>query len=166
MRVSLMISMLLVISAVPVHGQTNSSHSQQATIQPAEDPNLHHPLFRHPTFQQAWEAAQVNQCPIFLYVTSDNCRYCKKMLRETLTQPQVGRVIADHAEPYAFNATTNPELAQKLGVRGYPTTLVISPDRQLMCQIEGFVEPQEFMKRIKPIFQDFELAQQASYKSR
>lgn len=108
-------------------------------------------LFRHTTFQQAWMAVQEGRRPMFLYVRSDNCRYCKKMLRETLSHPQISAGIAAYAEPFAFNASHAPELARKLGVQGFPTTLIISPDQELLCKIEGFLDAQEFAERVWPV---------------
>lgn len=34
-------------------------------------------LFRHANLDQAWRASQASGRPMFLYVTSDNCLYCK-----------------------------------------------------------------------------------------
>lgn len=113
-------------------------------------------LFRHQDVQQAWTATQVSRRPMFLYVTSDHCFYCKKMLKETLAHPQIGAGVAAYAEPVTINATEAPELARKLGVRAYPTTLVISPENKLLTRIEGFVDPQEFAQRVWPVFRQAE----------
>jgi thioredoxin-related protein len=162
MRIALFISAVVTFSANPAFAQfqqqpVNASAGQQAAVG-----GERHPLFRHETFPQAWNAAQASGKPVLLYVTSDNCLYCKKMLRQTLAHPRISEVIAEQAETFAFNASQSPELAQKLGVRGYPTTLVISTDRKLLCQIEGFVEPQEFAERVWPVFQKMEATRQVA----
>ena len=88
---------------------------------------------------------------MLLFITSDHCYYCKKMVAETLSHPQLAPVFARLFETAAVNANRNPELADKLGVRAYPTTLVISPEGQLLSKLEGFVAPQEIGKHLNPI---------------
>ncbi|MCO6043260.1 thioredoxin family protein [Aeoliella sp. ICT_H6.2] len=119
-------------------------------------------LFRHANIDQAWKASQTSGRPMFLYVTSDNCMYCKKMLQETLAHPQITAGVAAYAEPAAFNASQLPELAQKLGVRAYPTTLVISPQNKLLGKIEGFVPPQELAKQFWPVLEQAEQARRTA----
>lgn len=78
------------------------------------------------------------------------------MLQETLSHPQVAAGVAAYAEPVTFNASRTPEVAQKLGVRAYPTTLIISPQNKLIGRVEGFVPPQELAKRMWPVLQQAE----------
>jgi thioredoxin-related protein len=162
MRIALFVSAVVTLSANTAFAQVQQQSVHVAIGQQAAVGGERQPLFRHETFPEAWSAAQAKGRPVLLYVTSDNCIFCKKMLRQTLTHPQISQVIAEHAETFAFNASQSPELAQKLGVRGYPTTLVISTDRELLCQIEGFVEPQEFAERVWPVFQKMEAARQVA----
>lgn len=123
-------------------------------------------LFRHANIDQAWKASQASGRPMFLYVTSDNCLYCKKMLQETLAHPQITAGVSAFSEPAAFNASRAPELAQKLGVRAYPTTLVISPQNKLLGRIEGFVPPQELAKQFWPVLQQAEEQRRAAVSAR
>ncbi|QDU54220.1 thioredoxin family protein [Aeoliella mucimassa] len=115
------------------------------------------PLFRHASVNEAWAAVQQSRKPMFLYVTSDNCYFCKKMIQETYTNPQIRSGVSAYSEPVAFNASETPELAKKLGVRAFPTTLVISPENKLLHKIEGFVEPKDFAEQVWPVLQQAEL---------
>lgn len=161
MHKSFLTMSVLLLAATPAYSQVG--YRDDARAVPANSlPNSQGMLFQHDTFQSAWAAGHESQRPVLLYVTSNNCLYCKKMLRQTLSNPQVSRMIGDHAESYAFNATQMPELAKRLGVRGFPATLIISPDRELLYQIDGFVEPQEFVSRVWPVFEDFETRRYAS----
>lgn len=116
----------------------------------AEEPEF----FRHKNVDQAWAATQASGRPMFIYVSSDNCRFCEKMLKETLSSPPIGKGLTDFTEPATFNASEHPELAQSLGVRAYPTTLIISADRKLLHKIEGFVETAEFTEQVWPVLRE------------
>ncbi|MCA9260339.1 MAG: thioredoxin family protein [Planctomycetales bacterium] len=116
------------------------------------------PLFRHRDVNQAWSATQSSRRPMFLYFTSDSCRYCKKMVQQTLSHPQIASELAAYAEPVEINASKTPELARKLGVRAYPTTLVISPENQVLFRAEGYMEPRAFVDRMWPVLRQSEAA--------
>jgi thioredoxin-like negative regulator of GroEL len=73
------------------------------------------------------------------------------MVTETWSHPQIRAGVAHFCEAITINATHAPELAKQLGVRAYPTTLVISPDAQLLCRIEGFANPQKFAEQMWPV---------------
>jgi thioredoxin-related protein len=53
-----------------------------------------------------------------------------------------------HAETTLAHAKDNAELIEKLGVRGYPTTLIVSADGQIVDAVEGFVDAPTFVRRI------------------
>lgn len=96
------------------------------------------------------------QKPIFLFVQTDWCTFCKKMKTETFADPAVqtelnGRFV---------NITINPEkdgtarftgeelsfaaLAEKLGVNGYPASFFFTPDGKLLGGQPGYIEPSLF----------------------
>lgn len=114
-------------------------------------------LFRNASIDQAWRAAQVSRKPMFLYVTSESCFYCEKMRKETLSHPQIVEGVAGFAEPVEFNASEAPELAKKLGVRVFPTILVVSPQNKLLHKVEGFVDPEEFAETVWPVLRQADL---------
>ncbi|MBX3427310.1 MAG: thioredoxin family protein [Pirellulales bacterium] len=119
-------------------------------------------MFRHVDVQRAWQATRTTGRPMLVFVTSNNCAFCKKMVRETFAHPQIRDSVVGSSEPVVLNASHAPELAKRLGVRSYPTTLVISSDSQLLQRIEGFVEPQEFADRVWPVFVQTAAARQAA----
>jgi thioredoxin-related protein len=49
-----------------------------------------------------------------------------------------------HSDHYA-------SLIKKLGIRGYPSSLLISPEGEVLDFMEGYVAPQEFAKRVIPL---------------
>ncbi len=113
------------------------------------------PPFEFANIDDAWAAAQESRDPVLMFVTSDHCYYCKKMLSETLMHPQLAPAVAQLFETTTVNANQNPELVQKLGVRAFPTTLVVSPDGRLLSKLEGFVAPQMLGEHLNPVLRAY-----------
>jgi thioredoxin-related protein len=105
-------------------------------------------LFRHESVAKAWETARDQRRPLVVMFTSDRCPHCERMLAETYAHPEIGAFLAAHAETALAHAKDNRELAARLGIRGYPTTIVVSPEGQIVDAVEGFVDAAEFGKRI------------------
>ena len=49
-----------------------------------------------------------------------------------------------HSDDYAA-------LIKKLGIRGYPSSLLISPEGEVLDFIEGYLEPKAFAGRVGPL---------------
>lgn len=107
--------------------------------------------FEFHSMDEAWRAAQVSQQPILLFVSSDHCHFCRKMQKETLSHPQLQPAFARLFEMTEVNASRQHELAARLGVRAFPTTLVISPNGQVLAKLEGYIAPRDISKRLNPV---------------
>jgi thioredoxin-related protein len=105
-------------------------------------------LFRHETVAQAWETARAERRPLVVMFTSDHCPHCERMLAETYAHPEIGAFLVAHAETALAHAKDNRELAARLGIRGYPTTIVVSAEGQIVDAVVGYVDAAEFGVRI------------------
>jgi thioredoxin-related protein len=108
-------------------------------------------LFKHATLRQGWESAVENKKPLLVMFTSDNCIFCKKMLTKTYAHPTVQQLLAVKTESVVAHADDHGVLVKKLGIRGFPTSLLISPQGEVLDVMEGFVEPHEFVQRVTPL---------------
>jgi len=97
---------------------------------------------------RAWQSAQVTQRPLLLYITTENCVYCRKMERESWSNLAVAEDIRRQFVAANVNARNNEELVRKLKVSAYPTTVVIAPNRGVVEYIRGYVPPQELHVRL------------------
>jgi thioredoxin-related protein len=105
-------------------------------------------LFQHQTVELAWRVAADRKRPLVIMFKSDRCPHCDRMLAETYAHPQIRQFLYDHAETALAHSRDYTDLVKRLGIRGYPTTLVISAEGQIVDSVEGFLEPGEFAKRI------------------
>ena len=87
----------------------------------------------------AAEAAEKQGKPILVYVTSDNCYYCRQMDAQTWKDSDVAELVSSTHVPLKVSARTNPEFVRNLRVKGYPTTICFSSKRRYLNRVEGFV---------------------------
>lgn len=108
-------------------------------------------LFVETSVEQAWKSAVAAKKPLLVMFTSDHCQFCDKMLQETYGHPAIERMLAGSTQTVLAHSRDYKALAQKLGVRGYPCTILVAPDGQVLDFMEGYVEPRAFADRVYPL---------------
>lgn len=96
--------------------------------------------------------------PILAYVTSSNCGYCRKMEKETWSQPAIGRLVGQNFVPLKLHADDHPEAVAGLGVKAFPTTVLITPEGKAFAGKPGFLEPLELTQLLRPAIAKREVA--------
>ena len=97
---------------------------------------------------QAWQSAQREQRPMLLFITSQNCLYCRKMEHVTFSNRTVAAAIQASYVPVSVLAENNPALVNKFRVRSFPTTVIISPKNGVVDYMVGYVGPDDFQRRL------------------
>ena len=108
-------------------------------------------LFSQTSIEKGWQQATQQQQPMLVMFTSDHCVYCKKMLAETYGHPGIQRMLAVNTQTVLAHADDYPGLIKKLGIRGYPSSVLVSPKGDVLEFMEGFVPPKDFVKRVSPL---------------
>jgi thioredoxin-related protein len=98
--------------------------------------------------QEAWRSAKSEHRPLLLYISSDNCVYCRKMVHDTLSDKGVAADIQRKFVPVSVAAEDNRRLVRQLRVKAYPTTVIISPKSVVLDYIPGYVGPDELKVRL------------------
>lgn len=97
----------------------------------------------HADLSAASREARQDSKPILMKVSTSWCHYCVKMQQETFND----RAIVDRVEscfvPIAIDGDQQRELVQQLGIQSFPTTLIVSPDMQVLQKIVGFRSVQQ-----------------------
>lgn len=97
----------------------------------------------------AWQSARTARRPLLLYFTMTNCVHCRKMARETLADQSVASDIETKFIAASLTADKDGDLARRLGVRIYPTTVIVAPEAGVLDRISGYVGPTELRDRLR-----------------
>lgn len=112
-------------------------------------------------FKAAQKKAQELKRPILLLVTgSDWCPFCQKLKKEALDQADFktyakANLVLVYADKPRYSELPkklekqNRDLTRKFGVRGYPTTIILSPDGRELGRIGGFANA--YLDRVKQV---------------
>lgn len=109
---------------------------------------LRHGIFRFTRYPAAWTAAQKTGRPILVYATANQCPYCVKMLEKTYKQEKITKLVEGSFETVYVDRHAQSKLVEKMHIKWYPTTIVVTPGNKVIDKIEGYVSPEEFTSRI------------------
>jgi len=123
-----------------------------ASLAPEAQPKLRHGVFRFTSYPAAWMAAQKSNKPILVFATAPSCPHCVRMVGETYRSPHISRFLNDSFETVYVDRAVQPELAAKLKIRWFPTTIVVGPNNQVLDVIEGYVDSKAFSQRLQTTF--------------
>lgn len=91
-------------------------------------------------------AARASGKPILVFVTTDWCHYCKKMKKETWADASVDAAVSQNFETLLLDGDRDSRIVKRLGLRGYPATLLYSPDGYFISQQGGFMPPTQTLQ--------------------
>jgi thioredoxin-related protein len=92
--------------------------------------------------------AKNQQKPLMVMVTSEECRYCKKMKNETLKNSKVEEELQDFL--FARIDKEDSEAKRYLPTINYaPTIFFVSPKFQIINTAEGYLPPHKFIPWIE-----------------
>jgi thioredoxin-like negative regulator of GroEL len=97
------------------------------------------------TLYQATALSQETGKPMLVLATADWCPPCQKLKRTTLMDPVVVDWINEHTIPVYLEDGASPDEIASLGVRSYPTTMLIQ-DGQILASLGGPVGSGQFIK--------------------
>ena len=73
------------------------------------------------------------------------CGPCKLMERNTFTDANVRKRVTDFV-PLKIDVDRQPEIAQKYGIEGLPTTAVVDAEGRVLTGAVGYLDPERFLK--------------------
>lgn len=76
--------------------------------------------------------------PILMKLSADWCGACQRMKHQTFADPALADVVNDGFIPIEIDIDRHESLARQLRIESIPTTLVISPDGEIVARQVGF----------------------------
>ena len=97
-------------------------------------------------YNEALAQARNFDKPVFVHFTAPWCKWCKKMQRETYTDPQVIRFMDENFIAVMVDTEKLPSLARKYRVESLPTLWFLDSQGKALTNIEGFVGPDKLLR--------------------
>jgi thioredoxin-related protein len=101
-------------------------------------------------------AAKSNQ-PIYLFIKSKGCGWCRKMEQETFTDSEVKSALSKlvlvvlqgdsrSMVTYKGRSYSEAQLVQEVfGVRGFPTSIFMEPNGDIIGGLPGYLQPKQMV---------------------
>jgi len=122
----------------------------QSSFRRPNPPRQRSVLFTQTSVEKGWQQAVAQKRPLLVMFTMDNCQYCEKMLSQTYRHPAIERMLRQNAVTVLAHANSHQALVKKLGIRSFPTSLLVSPKGEVLDLVQGYVDAQQFAQRVGP----------------
>lgn len=106
-------------------------------------------------FEGTWQAALTKSAAenklIFLDISTSWCGYCKKLKQTTFADKKTGVYFNERFINVELDAEQGEgkRLAQKFGVSGYPTLLLVDKNENALLTSEGYHDADDLINLIK-----------------
>lgn len=98
---------------------------------------------------EAFRQARDTGRPVLVYIASPGCGYCRKMERDTWSDPAVvGQVTRDFI-PLKVNADRHPEWLERYRLEGLPALVVLSPTGETILRVEGYQTSRRMLRYLE-----------------
>jgi thiol:disulfide interchange protein len=97
------------------------------------------------------ESAETGR-PVVFVATADWCGPCQTLKKNALSDPAIVRTLTEDAIAVSLNDATDREAIASLGVRAYPTTLVVR-NGEVVDRLEGNVSVTRYAAFLESAFQ-------------
>ncbi len=96
------------------------------------------------SLESGLEEAKSTGRPVFLYLHSRSCGWCKRFEEEVLSDPYVISTVETSFVPVAIEVNEQKDMAARFRVYGTPTMVFLGPDGAEIGRIRGFEDTQVF----------------------
>lgn len=108
--------------------------------------------FRHITFEQALEASQQENKPVFIDFYTTWCGPCKMMSNKVFPQQEVGDFMNKTFVSIKLDAEAEgQELAKKYEVKAYPTYVIVNAQGDKVASFSGAMEGEKFIDKVQSV---------------
>lgn len=102
-------------------------------------------------YGQARRLADDKSRPALLFVTADGCHYCEMMDRDTFSDVRVAKTLKESFVAAKLKLDPDGELAEKLKITLYPTTIILNADGKVLEYARGYRDSRELHSRLQEI---------------
>lgn len=110
----------------------------------------------HTDFETALAEARETGRPLLVHFYTDWCGPCRKMEKHVLNAPAVLDDLATRVVGVKVNAEDERGLANRFGVRGFPSDVFVSPDGEVLNRSSGYLRLPQYVSKIDGTAVQFE----------
>lgn len=88
----------------------------------------------------------------FVYLFSDECRYCELLEKKTFTDPGVINYLNANYTPVRVNTDKEHRLAAQFGIQGVPDLRFLSPQGESLARWPGYIEGKRLLTLLQYIY--------------
>jgi len=92
----------------------------------------------HTDLETAHQASLKSNKPVFIVFDASWCTYCRKLEKDTLSDPRMCRYLNQAFEPVRLDFDKDREIADTLKVKSIPCTVVLSSEADLLARQVGY----------------------------
>lgn len=92
----------------------------------------------HTDLEAAHQASLKSNKPVFIVFDASWCTYCRKLEKDTLSDPRMARYLNQAFEPVHLDFDKDREIADILKVKSIPCTVVLSSEADLLARQVGY----------------------------
>ncbi len=120
----------------------------------------------HRDMQKAHQTAINEGKPMLIVFGASWCKFCKKLEKETLTDPRMAQYISRNFVPVHLDLDKEKKVGKILGVKSLPCTVVLSPEADLLGKIVGYKSVESMQEQLQRALRTQSVLRQASQKKR
>jgi uncharacterized protein len=102
----------------------------------------------------AFARARAEGKPVLLSIAASWCHNCEEMDRTSYVDPAVVSLVAAHYVPIRVDADRRPDLSQRYGLGGWPTTAFLTPDGAILAG-GTYVDPARLSDALQRVYDAF-----------
>lgn len=87
--------------------------------------------------------------PMLVVFTAKWCTYCHKLIGEVSKNTKLAKYIETNFIPTLLDFDQETRASEVLGVESLPTTVILSPQVDLLLQKPGYMNPEVFQKTLQ-----------------
>lgn len=143
-------SIVLPVIAVLLWFASDSNAFAQSGSRTYQGAATQEKLSWHQRVDVAVEAQRTQRKPLLVYVTSNSCGHCRKMDATTWADPDVIRQLNETFVTLKLSEESHAETVAKLGIQGFPTTIIYDSNGRVVDVKEGFASAATMLQKLAP----------------
>ncbi|HUV30891.1 MAG TPA: DUF255 domain-containing protein [Acidobacteriota bacterium] len=114
------------------------------------------------SYTEAAQKSQAEDKHMLIHFTTKTCGWCRKMERETYTDPEVVRIVNESFAPVQVWSDSYDEIdiegykisqralsREEFGVSSYPQFWFVTPSRTKVGPLKGYLPPDRFIRALE-----------------